>query len=103
MSIDTESIKAKDIFNLRKNLIAKYTPKRGWNEVTIVIYHEGVGQYKQPVVKDYIGTLYIYGEPKNMSYTWTINYKNNWGNYRHYLPKSKPYDVNPTNGKLIKN
>ncbi len=102
MSVDTDSVKAKDIYNLRKNLISKYTPKRGWNEVTIVIFHEGIGQYNQPIIKDYIGTLYIYGEPKYMTYSWAVNYKNNWGNYRHYMPKSKSSYVNPMDGKLIK-
>lgn len=102
LSVDTDSVKAKDIYNLRKNLISKYTPKRGYNEVTIVIFHEDVGKFNEPVIKDYIGTFYIYGSPKHMTYSWSVNKKNNWGNYRHYMPKTKSHNVNPSDGKLIK-
>lgn len=100
-SVDTDSVKAKDIYNLRKNLISKYTLKRGWTEVTIVIFHEGIGQYNQPTIKGYLGTLYIYGEPKHMTYSWAVNKKNNWGNYRYYMPKTKSREVDPINGKLV--
>lgn len=102
MSAYNDSIKAKDIYNLRKNLISKYTPKRGWDETTVVVFHEDVGQFNQPIIKDYIGTFYIYGSPKHMTYSWSVNKKNNWGNYRHSMPKTKSYAVNPIDGKLIK-
>lgn len=102
MNVDNNSVKAKDIYNLRKNLISKYTPKRGWDETTVVVFHEDVGQFNQPIIKDYIGTFYIYGSPKHMTYSWSVNKKNNWGNYRHSMPKTKSYAVNPIDGKLIK-
>lgn len=98
ISVEREDVVAKDINTLRKNLIKRFTPKRGWAEYTIVI-----SRYTSPNSVRYVGTMYLYfGEEGYKGYTWAINPKNNWGNYRHVLSKSIRYDLSPTTGKLIR-
>lgn len=98
ISIEREDITAKDINNLRKNLIKRFTPKRGWAEYTIVIS----GYISSNSVR-YIGTMYLYFDEEGYKRcSWAINPKNNWGNYRHVLSKSVRYNISPATGKLIK-
>lgn len=98
ISIEREDVVAKDINTLRKNLIKRFTPKRGWAEYTIVI-----SRYTSPNSTRYIGTMYLYFDEEGYKRcSWTINPKNNWGNYRHVLSKSVRYDLSPVTGKLIK-
>ncbi len=109
MNFDREYVKAENIMNLRKSLIKRYSGGRGWQEVTIVVFKDlappkgskgnPYGDMTDPL---YMGTMYIYGEPKHMTYSWSVNPMNNWGNYRHVLGGSVGYAINPKTGKLTK-
>lgn len=110
MNIDREyDVRAENIMNLRKNLIKRYSGGRGEQEVTIVVFKDLASPkgsrdnpYGDKINPQYMGTMYIYGEPKHMTYSWSVNPKNNWGNYRHVLGGSVRYTVNPKTGKLTK-
>ena len=110
LNIDKEyDVKAENIMNLRKNLIKRYSGGRGWQEVTIVVVKDLAppkgskgNPYGDKINPQYMGTMYIYGEPKHMTYSWNVNPKNNWGNYRHTLGSSVRYAINPKTGKLTK-
>lgn len=94
MTVDNRNIVVEGIANLRKRLIKDYTPKKGFDEWTFVVFSN---------TSKYLGTMYLYGTPNNMTYRWVVNNKNNWGNYRHYMPKkgTKEKNISPKSGNLF--
>lgn len=104
MTVEREDVTAKDVNNLRKNLIKRFTPKRGWNEYTVVVYkYNRPIQTNYPNTPDYLGTMYLYfDEEGGKICTWAVNSRSRWGDRRHLTPGATRYDISVVTGKLTR-
>ena len=104
MTIDRFSMKAENIYNLRKRLIRDYTPERGYCEYTFVIYdtpRKALNPYGNKIGR-YLGTFYIYGTPKTMTYAWSVGNKTVLDmRFASYAKGVKRYSVDPKTGRLM--
>lgn len=103
MSVNEQTVKADNIYELRKKLIKKYGPKKpqsryfkdSWDEWTIV-----VSKILSNGTERYEGTFYIYGNVTHPTYHWSINKKSNWGHYRDSKLSKSSHDIDPISGKF---